>query len=457
MRRLSLVPLALALFLPAPASAARSYSERVQEHLLGNGMKVILLEDHKAPVGVLQVWYRVGSRNEELGKTGLSHLLEHLMFKGTEKHGPEEYSRIVQRNGGNENAFTTADNTTYFATIASDRLEIVIELEADRMHNLKFDDSHFAPELNVVMEERRLRNDNNPTSALFEELSAVAFSAHPYQWPVIGWMNDLRLATRNDALDYYRKHYSPGNAYAVVVGDFDSKEMLAVLEEHFGAVPAAPLPPPVRAVEPPQQGERRTVLRREAHLPYVAIAYHVPNLRSPDAYALDVLSEVLSGGKSARLYQDLVYERRLARAAGAGYDMTSADPNLFYLYGQPLPGKSNAAVEAELLAHVERVQTTDVTERELGKARSGIEAGFVLAQDSLFYQGMLLGQYEMAGGWRKLDEYLPAVRAVTADDLRRVATLYLTADNRTVAALDALPVSPGSRVAVDGMSGAPVH
>lgn len=437
--------------------AARSYSERVKEHVLANGMKIILLEDHKAPVGVLQVWYRVGSRNEELGKTGLSHLLEHLMFKGTEKHGPEEYSRIVQRNGGNENAFTTADNTTYFATIASDRLAIIIELEADRMHNLNFDDSHFTPELNVVMEERRLRNDNNPTSALFEEMNAVAFTAHPYEWPVIGWMNDLRMATRDDAMAYYRQHYSPGNAYAVVVGDFDSAQMLATLDKEFGAVPAGPAPPAVRAVEPPQQGERRTVLRRQAHLPYVIVGYHVPNIRSEDAYALDVLSEILSGGKSARIYQDLVYERRLARSAGAGYDMTSVDPNLFYLYGQPLPGKSTAVIEAELLKHVERVQKTNVTEKELTKARNGIEAGFVLAQDSLFYQGMLLGQYEMAGGWRQLDAYLPAVAKVTADDIRRVAASYLTADNRTVATLDALPVPPGSAVPLEGAAGGPVH
>lgn len=445
--------LLVVLSAPAAVLASRTYTERVREHTLGNGMKVLLLEDHKAPVGVLQVWYRVGSRNERLGKTGLSHLLEHLMFKGTDKIAPEEYSRIIQRNGGNENAFTTNDNTTYFATLASDRLHVAIELEADRMRNLKFDESQFAPELDVVMEERRLRTDNNPVSALFEQLSATAFTAHPYQWPVVGWMNDLRLATREDALAYYREHYSPGNAFAVCVGDFDSEKLLAVLEKYFGAVASAPLPPPVYAVEPTQEGERRVMLRRQAHLPFVALAYHVPNLRSRDAYALDLLSQILAGGKSARLHQDLVYERQLARSAAAGYDVTSVDPGLFHLYAQPMPGRTPVELERELLGHVERLQTSRVTERELEKARNGIEAAFVLAQDSLFYQGMLLGQYEIAGGWKKLDDYLPAARAVTAEDIERVARYYLTEDNRTVAILDPLPVPAGQIVPLDAAGG----
>jgi zinc protease len=455
--RIAVAAVVCCLLQSHPAQAARSYTERVREHILSNGMKVLLLEDHKAPVGVLQVWYRVGSRNEQVGKTGLSHLLEHLMFKGTEKYGPEEYSRIIQRNGGNENAFTTEDMTTYFATLASDRLGVAIDLEADRMHNLEFAEDLFTPELNVVMEERRLRMDNNPTSALFETLNAVAYTAHPYQWPVIGWMNDLRLASRQDALAYYKQHYSPGNAFAVVVGDFKSDEMLATLEKSFGAVPRGPLPPPILSVEPEQQGERRTVVRRPAHLPFVAMAYHVPNVRSRDSHALEVLAEILAGGKSARLHQDLVYERRLARSAGASYNMTSADPSLFYLYGQPLPGKSTAALETELLAHVERLRTADATDAELAKAKSGIEAAFILAQDSLFYQGMLLGQYEISRSWKDLDEYLPGVRAVTAADVRRVTDFYLTADNRTVGILEALPVPAGQALPVQGMAGGPVH
>ncbi len=431
------------LFVARIASADLDYSSRVKEHQLANGMKVLLLEDHKAGVSTFQVWYRVGSRNEELGKTGLSHLLEHLMFKGTEKHGPEEYSRIIQRNGGNENAFTANDNTAYFANIASDRLPVLIELEADRMHNLSFDDAHFGPELQVVIEERRLRTEDNPTAALFESLSATAFTAHPYEWPVIGWMGDLRQATREDALAHYRLYYAPANAFIVSVGDFNSDELLKEIEAQFGSIPAGQQAPAVRAVEPPQQGERRLSLRREAQLPFVAMAYHVPNLKDADAPALEVLSAVLAGGESTRLHKRLVYEQRIAREAGTDYQYTSADPNLFIVHGQPLPGKTAAAVEKSLLVEVELIKTAKgaVTAAELQKAKQGIEAGFVLAQDSQFYKAMMLAQYEIAGGWKQIDEYLPRVRAVTADDVARVAQKYLTTENRTVGVLDPLPPS----------------
>src|SRR6266446_5160956 len=210
-----------------PAGAAQSYAERVREKILPNGLKVLLLEDHKAPVAVMQVWYRVGSRNEVLGETGLSHLLEHLMFKGTKKVGPEEYSRIVQRNGGNDNAFTSQDSTTYFATLASDRLQVMVDLEADRMLNLALTDAVYLPERAVVAEERRLRSDDNPVAALFELINSAAFTAHPYQWPVIGWMNDIQKATREDVESYYRVYYQPGNAFVVVVGDVSTDAFMA--------------------------------------------------------------------------------------------------------------------------------------------------------------------------------------------------------------------------------------
>jgi zinc protease len=450
----------LLLLLTVPLNcvrAAQSYAERVRETALPNGLKILLLEDHKAPVAVLQVWYRVGSRNERLGKTGLSHLLEHVMFKGTKKVGPEEYSKIIQRNGGNDNAFTSEDYTTYFAIIASDRLPVVIDLESDRMQNLAFEDAQFTPELHVVMEERRLRTDNNPISALFEQISAVAYAAHPYQWPIIGWMNDLRQATRQDAMDYYHTYYTPGNAVVVCVGDFSAGNLRAQLEKAFGPLPAGDAPPPVRAVEPEQQGENRTVLKREAELPFVALAYHVPNLKSKDGYALEVLSAILAGGKSARLYQRLVYEKRLARDVGASYDLTSIDPGLFVVYGQPLPGKTAKTVEAELLSQLESLKRTAVSKRELMKATNGLEAGFVMAQDSLFYQGMLLGQYEMAGDWHAIDNYLPGVRAVSADDIMRVASFYFTASNRTVGTLEPLPVAAGHATVMHAHPSGPVR
>jgi zinc protease len=448
---------AVACVLPAPAHAAAPYAERVRERILPNGLKIILLEDHKAPVATFQVWYRAGSRNEQLGKTGLAHLLEHLMFKGTEKVGPEEYSKIIQRNGGNENAFTTNDSTTYFATLASDRLGVVVDLEADRMHNLTFDEAQFTPEHKVVMEERRLRTDNNPVSALFEQVSSVAYSAHPYEWPVIGWMNDLRQLTREDALAWYRTYYAPCNAFVVCVGDFSSDELLARIERAFGPIPSTPPPPGVRAIEPVQQGERRAVLQRTAELPFVVLAHHVPNLHSADSAALEVLGAILAGGKSARLHQHLVYEQRLAREVGANYDLTSVDPGLFYVFAQPLPGKAPAQLEKQLVAEIQRLQHQPVGARELAKAKNGLEADTVVAQDSLFYQAMLLAQYELLGDWRRIDDYLPSIRSVGADDVRRVAAAYLTASNRTVVTLEPLPAAPGQAVPREAVPQGMVH
>ena len=426
--------LAVAAMYASPAPGA-SYTERVKETVLRNGLKLILLEDHKAPVVVFQIYYRVGSRNEALGHTGLSHILEHVMFKGTPTVAPEEYSKIIQRNGGRTNAWTTQDNTTYFASLASDRVGVVIDLEADRMTNLKLTDEVFLPERSVIMEERRLRVDNNPSDALFEQLASTAYAAHTYQFPVIGWMSDISQATVGDALQHYRTYYIPNNAFIVVVGDFDTTALIKQITDAFGDTPIGPPPPAVRAVEPVQHGERRVELRREAQLPYVAMAHHVPNLNSPDAAALEVLGAILSGGESARLHRELVYRQRLAREAGASYDYTSIDPGLFTAYAQPLPGQSEAAVEAALTRELERAAAEPPTAHELEKAKNGIEADFIFGQDSLFYQAMLLGEYEVASGWRRIDEYLPAVRAVTAADVLRVAQAYLRPTNRTTAVL----------------------
>jgi len=436
--------------------ALATYTERVHETVLPNGLKLILLEDHKAPVVVFQIYYRVGSRNEALGHTGLSHILEHVMFKGTDKVAPEDYSKIIQRNGGRTNAWTTDDNTTYFATLASDRVGVVIDLEADRMTNLKLTDEVFLPERSVIMEERRLRVDNNPVANLFEQLTSTAYAAHPYQFPVIGWMSDIAQATLADALAHYHTYYIPNNAFVVAVGDFDSAALSAQIGEAFGAIPSGATPPSVRAVEPPQRGARRVELKRGAQLPFVAMAYHVPNLLGDDAGALEVLAAILSGGESARLHRELVYRLRMARDAGASYDYTAIDPGLFTAYAQPLPGQSLAGVETTLDRELRRAIDAPPTARELEKAKNGIEAQFVFAQDSLFYQAMLLGQYEVAGDWRRIDEYLPRIRAVTADDVQRVARSYLQPENRTTAVLIPDPKAPAPAVAEQLPTG-PVH
>lgn len=439
----------------APAIAA-TYTERVRETVLPNGLKLILLEDHKAPVVVFQLYYRVGSRNESLGHTGLSHILEHVMFKGTEKVAPEDYSKIIQRNGGRTNAWTTQDNTTYFATLASDRVGVMIDLEADRMINLKLTDEVFLPERSVIMEERRLRVDNNPVANLFEQLNSTAFAAHPYEFPVIGWMSDIGQATLADALQHYRTYYIPNNAFIVAVGDFDSAALTAQVSEAFGPIPSAVPPPAVRAIEPQQQGGRRVELKRGAQLPFVALAHHAPNLLGTDAAALEVLATILSGGDSARLHRELVYRLRLARDAGASYDYTAIDPGLFTVYAQPLPGQSAATVESALDRELRRAGETPPTPRELEKAKNGIESHFVFAQDSMFYQAMLLGQYEVSGDWRRIDDYLPRLRAVSPEDVLRVARVYLTPENRTTAVLipdPAVAPQPGA----DQIPTGPIH
>jgi len=448
LRLLLLVVVALGAARPSEAS---NYADRVREKTLPNGLKVLVLEDHKAPVAVMQVWYRVGARNETPGHTGLSHLLEHLMFKGTDKVGPEEYSRIVQKNGGNENAFTSQDVTVYFASLASDRLPVVIELEGDRMQNLRLTKDLFEPERAVVAEERRLRTEDNPSSALFETVGAVAYVAHPYGWPVIGWMSDIQNATVEEALAYYKLNYTPSNAFIVVAGDVKADDVFQKVEQAFGSIPAEPAPPPMRSVEPEQKGERRVTLRKEAEMPMIGIAYHVPNASSPDSAALEVLAAVLGDGESSRLYRDLVYKKQVARSAGTSYDRESKDPGLFVVYGQPLPGKKVTDLEKELLAEIEAVKTKPVDARELEKVKNSTEADFVFAQDSPFYQAMLLGQYETQGDWRKIDDYLPAIRAVTAEDLQRVARTHLTTENRTVGVLDPLPPTRRVRPAAPAM------
>jgi zinc protease len=439
----------LSLVLSA-APAPGQYTTRVHESVLPNGLKVLVLEDHKAPVAVFQVWYRVGSRNEALGRTGLSHILEHMMFKGTERVAPDEYTRIIQVNGGQTNAFTTQDYTMYFASIASDRLDVVMDLEADRMTNVVLDAERFNPERDVVVEERRLRVDNSPVAAMFEELRAVAYSAHPYEFPTIGWMEDIRKLTVDDLNRYYRAHYLPNNAFLVVIGDVDAARFVESARRAFEKTAAGPSPDTVRSVEPVQRGERRVELHREAELPFVALAFHVPNITSIDGPVLEVLEAILGGGESSRLNHELVYRRRIAHEVGAEYDTLSADPGLFLAYGQPLPGKSIADMEQALRLEIERIRTSPPGAAELARAKKSIEARYVFAQDSLFYQGLWLGQYEILGDWRRIDTYLPAIRSVTADDILRVAHAYLDRNNQTVGTLvptSSVPVRTSNRSA----------
>jgi zinc protease len=429
---MSILAMVLALLV---TSSSFAQTMNVTEKTLPNGLTVLLKEEHKAPVITFQIWYKVGSRNECLGKTGMSHLLEHMMFKGTIKFGPKTFSQTVQRNGGNDNAFTSHDYTAYFENFSADRIAISLELESDRMQNLLIDPKEFLSERDVVKEERRMRTEDDPTNSMLEQMMAAAFSAHPYQWPVIGWMADINNITRDDLYKYYRTYYAPNNATIVVVGDFDTKKMILQIESAFGSIPRGPDAPKVVAVEPKHLGERRIVVKKQAELPAIFAGYNVPTLKQKDSYALEVLQGVLSSGNSSRLYRSLVYEKQLALYAGGDYDNVSADPNLFILYAGVMPGKTTEEVEKALYAEVDKLKNNFASDEEIQKAKNQIESNFIMGQDSIFYQAMLLGQFETVAEWRILESYVDNIRAVTKEDVMRVAKEYFTEDNRTVGIL----------------------
>jgi zinc protease len=431
-QRLSGFLVSLVFFLASfqPIDAAQ-----VQEIVLENGLKVLLLEDHKSPAVTFQVWYRVGARNEKDGKSGLAHFLEHMMFKGTPTTKPEEYSRIIAKNGGRSNAFTSSDTTVYFATMSREKIGIELELEADRMANALLGDTYFEAEKKVIQEERRLRTEDNPAAAMSEVASAVAYTIHPYRRPVVGWMEDIQNLSRQDLVDFYKLYYAPNNAFIVVVGDFSTEDILTKIRAAFGKIPHGTKPPEVRAEEPEQRGERRVFLKKEAELPFLLLFHRAPNLKSPDSFALDLLSVVLAGGRSSRLHHELVYQKRLVRGVDADYSGVSIDPMGFSIYAQLLPGIAPTHVEREIDRQLERMKTELVSDRELQKAKNQIEAAFIFAQDSIFGQAMKIGYYEVAGGWRQMDGYLDGVRKVTREDIRRVAKQYLDRDRRTVGTL----------------------
>lgn len=414
------------------------FMEEVSESRLQNGLKVILLENHKAPVVSFQVWYRAGSRRDAWGKTGLAHLFEHLMFKGTETVGRNEFTRRLHEIGGTYNAFTSHDFAAYFENVASDHVNVPVRLEADRMKNLVFTEEDFETEKKVVMEERRLRTQDQPQAFLDEQLAASAFQTQPYHWPVIGWMGDLMRIGYGDAVHFYDKYYSPSNAFLVVIGDFEKERILTDISEAFGGIPRGKDPVSFRYEDPPQNGERRIRVSRQASLPYIVLAYHVPNLPHEDAYVLEVLAAVLSGGKSSRLHKNIVLERNLALRAGSEYTLLSVDPPLFRFFAEPLPGRGASELEEALAKEIERLQQEEIGEQELQKAKNLLESAFVINQDSLFFQGMLLARYEIVTRWQDVRDYVPAVREVSAGDIRRVAKKYFQPSNRTVGVLEPL-------------------
>lgn len=424
-------------------STSISLAAEPSEYFLSNGMKVLLVEVPKAPVATVQVWYKVGSRNEVMGRAGLSHMLEHMMFKGTARYPKGSFSRIVRKNGGIDNAFTGQDFTAYFENLAADRVGLALELEADRMQGLILDHSEFQTERDVVKEERRLRSEDDPQGALVEALFAHAFLSHPYHWPVIGWFADLDAMSLEDLQRHYDTFYSPNNATLVVVGDIKAESLLPTIKRLFEPIPRGPSPKQTLSPEPEQRGERRFLLKREAQVPFVMMGFRVPNYSNEDSYALDILESILSSGKSSRLYQSLVYDQKNSLAVGAEYSVLQTDPGLFYFYSLVNPSVKVEGVEEAIQREIVRLQNEPPSEQELQRAKNQVEAARVFEQDSNFRHAMLMGQAESVGaGWRRIDQFVERIHAVTAKDIQRVAKQYLTPDNRTVGILIPLPSPP---------------
>ena len=418
----------------------------VFERTLANGLKVVVKEDHRAPVVVQQIWYKAGSMDESTGTTGVAHVLEHMMFKGTKAVPAGEFSKRIAAAGARENAFTSTDYTAYFQQLHKSQLPLAMKLESDRMQNLNLTAKEFSKEIKVVMEERRMRTDDEPQSLMNEIMMSTIYQEHPYHNPVIGWMSDLQVLTVNDAKVWYNRWYAPNNATLVIAGDVKPGEVFALAQRYYGAIPKHVLPARRNYTEPQQVGIKRLVVKAPAKLPQLVMAYHTPTLKNPrqdwKPYALDMLAGVLDGNESARLNKHLVREQQVASAAGASYDSTSRGPSLFTLDATPSTGKTVQDVEAALREEIALLVKDGVSEDELKRVKAQVMAGEVYKRDSVFYQAMQIGQLESIGlGYQAIPVMLEKLQAVTAEQVQQVAKEFLQDDNLTVAVLDPQPLS----------------
>jgi len=428
----------------------------VSEYQLDNGLQLIVKEDHRAPVVVSQVWYKVGSSYEHNGITGISHVLEHMMFKGTENLRPNEFSQIIAANGGRENAFTGRDYTAYFQTLEKDRLEVSFRLEAERMRKLIIDDAELLKEREVVAEERRMRTEDNPHALIREAFNATAFVNSPYHHPVIGWMSDINHYEADDLRQWYQKWYAPNNATVVIVGDVDADAVYQLAKQYFGPLKAEEIArlKPQREVE--QKGKRTIEVEAPAELPYFMMGWKVPVVNTIAAdnawepYALEMLAGILDGGASARFSKNLVRGDEVATSVGAGYGLFSRLDEVFVVAGTPVKGKTVADLQQAVMAQIELLKSELVSEQELKRIKTQVVANAVYERDTVFYQAMQIGMLETIGmDWRLTDEYVDNVQAVTAQQVQAVAIKYFINKGLTVAELIPQPLagSPSPRTA----------
>ena len=412
------------------------------DHRLANGLRVLVGESRSLPVVSYQVHFAAGSRYEKPGITGITHLFEHMMFKGTEKVGPEEFSRVIQANGGTLNAFTTTDNTSYYENLPAGRFELAVQLEADRLENLRLTQETLEPEREVVRSERKLRSVNSPFGLLIEQLFALAYEQHPYRWPVVGWDYDLQNLSLEDCREYYRVHYAPNNAVVVVVGDIEAEKVFRTVEKYYGHIP--PQPPPRLTITPerPQRGEKRAVFKKVSQVGAFFAAFHIPGITHPDLFPLQVLCHALSLGRSSRFFEKLEKPGKAVEAqAEMGHPpFFFMDPGILQIYGIASPTIALETLEGEVWETIETLRQEPLADEELSKAKKQTRSLFLQSLQTLFFQGLLAGMYQVrAGDFRLAKTILPSYESITAEDVLRVARKYLRPENRTVVLLQ--PVS----------------
>jgi len=430
----------IVLFLSSAVITPLMAQSATTEFSLDNGLKVIVREDHRAPVVVSQLWYKVGSSYEVPGSTGLAHALEHMMFKGSSKLGPGESSRILRELGAEENAFTSDDYTAYYQVLARDRLEVALEMEADRLASLTLPEDEFIREIEVIKEERRMRTDDRPSGLAYERFKALAYPASGYHIPTIGWMHDLDRMTITDLREWHERWYSPNNATLVIVGDVQPDEIKTLVTRYFGKIPARPLPAVKQPLELAEPGQRSITLYLKTQLPSLMMGFNVPSLASTDkpneVHALRLISALLDGGNSARLPAQLERKQELVAGASAWYNAFSRGDSLFVLSATPnvQKGKTLAQVETGIWQQLKQLQETAPSAAELARVRAQVLASEVYEQDSITSQATQIGQLESVGlSWRVKDSDLAALEAVTPADIQAAAQKFFTATRLTTA------------------------
>ena len=427
-------------YLPILLFCCTSVQAGVSEHVFDNGLKLLVLEDHRAPTVVSQIWYKVGSSYENVGQTGISHMVEHMMFKGTEKFKEGVFSKTIADVGGTQNASTGLDFTFYYQILDKSRLETAFQLEADRMTNLCLNPASLKTELQVVTEERRVRTEDNGYAKLIEQFKATAFANSPYKNPVIGWPSDIANYTADDVGIWYHQWYAPNNATLVVVGDVDTDEVIKLAEQYFGDIDAQSIPKLKPTVEIEQLGTKRINVRLNVQLPYVVLGFKTPTLKSADkeweVYALEALAYLLGVGNGAQLPSHLIRGKQIATSVGASYSMRDRLPSLFLVEGTPLDGYSVRELERAMLEEIQLLRTTLIDAETLNRVKIQVYAHDAYSRDN-YYNAVELGRLETEGiGWRKGAEYIPNMNKVTAQQIQAVAQKYFVDDNLTVGNLE---------------------